>query len=91
MLCCASSSPDLSLHPSQRACDAKYAEYGGLDAYREQAAEKKRAREEAQLQKDWGKAQRSGELVKLLTDSGGASSTRCASRLARLTRFAARR
>lgn len=56
-------------------CDAKYAADGGLDAFKEQKAERKRARDEEQRVKELGKATRAGELVKLLTDAGGASST----------------
>ena len=66
-------------------CNAKYAKYGGLDAYRAQAAEKKRAKEEEQHEKDMGKATRAGELVKLLTDAGGASPTLRVTQRARLS------
>ena len=88
MLCCATSSSDTLSYrasASQRVCNAKYAQYGGLDAYREQAAEKRRAKEEEKLEKDMGKATRVGELVKLLTDAGGASSTLRVTQRARLS------
>jgi len=60
---------------SQRVCAVKYAAAGGLEAFRQQQAERKREREEQAAEKEVGKALRAGKLVELLTSADGAKQT----------------